>query len=71
MFSAKLEIRHFHIAVIQKGQRNVQKSVMHVQSCFFDIFVAIVLLDLKFPGVPCKTGESYFIWHRHDMAAHA
>ena len=32
----KQEIRHFHVVIIvQKWQRNVQKSVMHVQSCCF------------------------------------
>ena len=35
-FSAKRDLRpHFHVAVLQWWQRNVQKSVMHVQSCFF------------------------------------
>ena len=29
------EIRKFHVAVVQKRLRNVQKSVMHVQSFFF------------------------------------
>ena len=28
------EIRKFHVAVVQRRLRNVQKSVMHVQSCF-------------------------------------
>ena len=32
--STKREIRHFHVVVEQRGQRNVQKSVMHVQSCY-------------------------------------
>ena len=31
--SRKRENRHFHVVVIQRRQRNVQKSVMHVQSC--------------------------------------
>ena len=34
-FSIKHQIKHFHVVVVQKRQRNVQKSVMHVQSCFF------------------------------------
>ena len=34
-FSTKREIRHFHIVVLLWLQRNVQKSVMHVQSCCF------------------------------------
>ena len=29
------EIRKFHVAVVQERLRNVQKSVMQVQSCFF------------------------------------
>ena len=33
--SIKREIRHFLVVVLQWRQRNVQKSVMHVQSCCF------------------------------------
>ena len=33
--STKREIRHFHVVVVQRRLRNVQKSVMHVQSCYF------------------------------------
>ena len=29
------EIRKFHVAVVQRRLRNVQKGVMHVQSCCF------------------------------------
>ena len=33
---AKREIRHFHVVVVQRRQRNVQKSgVIHLQSCCF------------------------------------
>ena len=31
------EIRKFHVAVVQQRLRNVQKSVMQVQSCFLPI----------------------------------
>ena len=31
----KHEIRHFHVVVVPWRQRNVQKSVLHVQSCCF------------------------------------
>ena len=34
-FSSKLKIWSFHVVVVQGQQRNVQKSVMHVQSCCF------------------------------------
>ena len=33
--SQKVIIRHFHMVVVQWRQRNVQKSVMHMQSCCF------------------------------------
>ena len=31
--SKKLKIWSFHVVVVQERQRNVQKSVMHVQTC--------------------------------------
>ena len=34
-FSTEREIRHFLVVVVQRRQRNVQKNVMHVQSCCF------------------------------------
>ena len=34
-FSITREIRHFHVVVVKWRQRNVQKSVIHVQTgCF-------------------------------------
>ena len=33
--STNREIRHFHVLVVQWRQRNVQKSLMHVQTCCF------------------------------------
>ena len=33
--SIKREITQFHLVVVQGRQRNVQKSVIHVQSCCF------------------------------------
>ena len=33
--SIKGEIKQFHVVVVQRRQRNGQKSVMHVQSCCF------------------------------------
>ena len=45
----KQEIKHFHVVVVQRRERNVQKSVMHVRSCrfayktycFLDVVVAV------------------------------
>ena len=34
-FSTKRENRQFHVVIVQWRQRNVQESVMHVQSCCF------------------------------------
>ena len=47
-FSTKLEIRNFHVVVVQRRQRNLRKSVMHVQSCFANI---ILLLFCRFFAV--------------------
>ena len=55
MFCIKREIRHFHVVVFQLRQRNVQKSVMHVQSCcfanqtycFFAVLVAVAVVVAK------------------------
>ena len=33
--STKREIRHFDVVVVQRRLRNVQKGVIHVQSCCF------------------------------------
>ena len=33
--STKREITHFHVVIVQRRLRNVQKCVMHVQSCCF------------------------------------
>ena len=34
-YSSKLNIWSFHVVIVQKRQRNVEKSVLHVQSCCF------------------------------------
>ena len=44
--STKREIRHFHVVVVQRRQRNVQKSVMHVQSCCFANLTYLVAVAL-------------------------
>ena len=33
--STKCEITHLYVVVVHRRQRNVQKSVMHVQNCYF------------------------------------
>ena len=53
--SIKHEIRYFQVVVLQKQQRNVQKSVMHVQSCCFAVDVA----DLK--ALFTSLGDNYGI----------
>ena len=35
MSSIKHKIRHFHVEVVQKQERIVQKRVMHMQGCCF------------------------------------
>ena len=45
--STKREIRHFHVVVVQRRQRNVQKSVMHVQSCCFSDLNLLLFLPFS------------------------
>ena len=50
--STKREIRQFHVVVVQRRRKNVQKSVMHVQSLcntclnllLFAVVVAVVVV---------------------------
>ena len=48
-FSSKLKFWSFHVVVLQGRQRNLQKSVMHVQSCRFAL-----PLPSKFRKVPSR-----------------
>jgi len=55
--STKGEIRHFHVVVVKRWQTNVQKSVMHEQSCcfanqaycFFVVLVAVTVVVAQAP----------------------
>ena len=48
-----IKVRQFHVVVVQLRQRNVQKSMMHVKSCWFANFLPFSLpspsLLLKLP----------------------
>ena len=52
-FSIKHEITHFHVVVLQKRQQKCKKSKIVVllikPIVFFDVLVAVSLLDLKVP----------------------
>ena len=61
--STKREIRHFHVVAVQRRLRNVQKSVMHVQSCCSANLLLFLPLSLpspssllKLPVFLCRTG---------------
>ena len=49
------EIRKFHVAVVQQRLRNVQKSVMYVQSCFFFFCQSKPIVFLLFAVAVAKT----------------
>ena len=51
-FSSKLKIWSFHVVVVQEQQRNVQKSVMHVQLSFFLLIKTIAFLKFSLPSPP-------------------
>ena len=56
-FTNERKIWQFHVVVFQGWQRNVQKSLMHVQSCcfanetycFFDVLVSVPVVVAKAP----------------------
>ena len=49
-FKPVREIRRFHVAVVQRRLRNVQKSVMQVQSCCFDNVNLLLVLPFLLPS---------------------
>ena len=55
-FATKSEIRQFHVVVVQQHSRNVQKRVMHMQSCCFAnlslLFFCPLLLPLSLLKLP-------------------
>ena len=59
MSSIKREITHFHVVVVLKRERNVQKSVMLVRSCcfaystfcFLDVLVVVLVVGSKVPDI--------------------
>ena len=49
----KREIGKFHVVVVQRRQKNVQKRVVHVQSCCFASFFPFSLTSpLSLPKLP-------------------
>ena len=55
-FSIKREIRHFNVVFVQKRERNVQKSVMHVQSCCHCLLGLLIFFTFSLPS------ESLVVW---------
>ena len=48
--STKREIKDSHVAVVQRRPRDVQKSVMHVQSCCLANVNLLLLLPFSLPS---------------------
>ena len=48
--STKREIRHFHVVIVQRWLRKVQKRVMHVQSCCSANLNLFLFLPLSLPS---------------------
>ena len=66
--SIKRAIRHFHVLVVQWRQRNVQKSVMHVQSCcFLNKPIAFLTFSLASPSSLLKLPIKIFNNDREDI----
>ena len=48
--STKRQIRHYHVVVVQRRLKNVQKSVMHVQSCCFTNLNLVLFFPFSLPS---------------------
>ena len=67
--STKRENKHFHVVVVQRRQRNVQKSVMHVRvlttNCFLPFSLtslsSLLKLPIETPAVE-KSGVNKISW---------
>ena len=46
----KREIRQFHVVAVQRGRRNVLKSVMHVQSSCFACLNLLIFFPFSLPS---------------------
>ena len=58
------EMRKIHVAVVQRWLRNVQKSVMHVRSCFANI--NLLLFCLFRCRRRCRCQSSLLLWSRNS-----
>ena len=67
--STKCEIRKFHIVVVQWLQRNVQKSVMYMQSCCFAYLN--LLLFCRSPWHHCRHVSSLTLQQQNLMHVHS
>ena len=69
--STKREIRQFHVVVVQRQQRNVQKSVMHVQSCCFTCLNLLLFLPFSLPSLRklpyCSTVVCVWWWEGTNL----
>ena len=74
--SIKREIRHFHVVVVQRQQRKIQKSVMHVQSgCFayskpVAFLTSSLPLPLPFPSSMLSSLISAILQRSTSMSVH-
>ena len=59
--STKRGFRHFHVLVVQRRQRNVQKSVMHVESCCFANLRLLLFCRSRFRRRPPCLLSSLFL----------
>ena len=60
--STKREIRNFHVVVVQRWLGNVQKSVMHVETCcLLNLTIAFLPFSLPSPSSLLKPPISH-LW---------
>ena len=74
--SRNREIRHFHrhVVLVQRRQRNVQKSVLHVQGCYLPKPIAFLPFSLTPPSslvnLPNKARSRRYVLFRSSQCTY-
>ena len=62
--STKREVRHFHILVMQRWQRNAQKSMIHMQSsCFANLNLSLFCHRCCCCRRLCLSSIIFYFWY--------
>ena len=68
------EIRKFHVAIVQRLLKNVQKSVMHLQTCCFTNINLLLFLPFSLPSLSLLPKLPFVViqtfWYHGNVTSH-